>query len=719
MKVLFLGGTGVISSACSRLAVSRGIDLSLLNRGQTVRPVPEGARLLHGDVRDRAAVQRALGDTRFDAVVNWINFQPEQVEADIELFRDRTAQYIFISSASAYQKPLSSLPITESTPLHNPFWGYSQAKIACEERLMQAYQDEEFPITIVRPSHTYDRTKVPLLGHYTALDRMRKGKKVIVHGDGTSLWTLTHHEDFAKGFVGLLGNPHAIGQAFHITSDEVLTWNQIYTHLAHAAQVEPQIVHVPSDLIAAFDAEVGAGLLGDKAHSVIFDNSKIKRLVPGFVATIPFWQGAQEIVAWYEADPARQVVDEQADRLIERILGGVRGCSTRGVGCQVPDRIFKEEQPVDDNGDTTSDGNLAPDGAADRQRALPVAPTADEALALIDSFFRNHGLDPEEAADAHGWRRLSLGSAHGQVGVMQLQTGEHHLVVLAPLFEVEAASERLAEFYRQLLELNHDGTMAARFSLHDGVVCVSLSRPIRGLGQEEVNDAIREVMVVADGYQERLAEALEMLLGAEPVSLAELPNIKMTPREAQLIGAILAGCDAHGKRVFRYLMERWQKAGYQLSCSASGIGLRIPVGLKQFELGAMLVGAGERRQFFNLGWEGLRRYKLVPLKAVDRFQAAIKRIAEPHVQETTAHLWVTKDWNREDAEALFQALKKLARSVQPELDVEEEFTWDPSLPTLDIHVGPSTLAGIQETLLGCEARVQALYATLIEGWNQA
>jgi nucleoside-diphosphate-sugar epimerase len=330
MKVLFIGGTGVISSACSRLAARCGIDLYLLNRGQTARPVPEGAHILHGDIRDRASVERALGDATFDVVANWINFTPQHVEADIEIFRDRTGQYIFISSASAYQKPLSSLPITESTPLDNPFWAYSRAKIACEERLMQAYREKKFPFTIVRPSHTYDQTKVPLLGHYTDIDRMRKGKKVIVHGDGTSLWVLTHHEDFAKGFVGLLGNPRAVGHAFHITSDELLTWNQIYAILAHAAGVEPQIVHVPSDLIAAFDPEVGAGLLGDKAHSVIFDNNKIKRLVPGFAATIPFSQGAEEIVAWFDADPARQVVDEQANHLIDKVIAAYEAVSTGG-----------------------------------------------------------------------------------------------------------------------------------------------------------------------------------------------------------------------------------------------------------------------------------------------------------------------------------------------------------------------------------------------------
>ncbi len=320
MKVLFFGGTGVISSACSQLAVERGIELYLLNRGQTARPVPEGAHTLVGNIRDRASVSRALGDTTFDVVVNWLAFTVEHVEADIEFFRGRTGQYILISSASAYQKPLSSLPITESTPLHNPFWAYSRSKIACEDRLMHAYGEFGLPVTIVRPSHTYDRTSVPLIFHYTDLDRMRKGKKVVVHGDGTSLWVLTHHRDFAKGFVGLLGNERAIGQAFHITSDELLTWNQIYTILAHAAGVEPKIVHVPSDLIAAFDPEVGAGLLGDKAYSVIFDNSKIRQVVPDYAAAIPFSQGAREIVAWHDADPARQVVDERANQLIDRLI---------------------------------------------------------------------------------------------------------------------------------------------------------------------------------------------------------------------------------------------------------------------------------------------------------------------------------------------------------------------------------------------------------------
>ena len=320
MKVLFIGGTGTISSACSRLAVARGIELVIFNRGRTDRPIPEGAHVLYGDIRDRASVESALGDATFDVVVNWVSYTPEHVETDIELFGGRTGQYIFISTASAYHKPILSLPITESTPLHNPYWAYSRAKIACEERLARAYREEGFPVTIVRPSHTYDKTRLPVRGRYTVVDRMRKGKKVIVHGDGSSLWVLTHHTDFAKGFVGLLGNHHAIGDTFHITSDEVLSWNQIFTILAHAAGVEPQLVHVPSELIAAFDPEWGAGLLGDKTHSVIFDNTKIKRLVPDFSATIPYSQGAREVLAWFDADPARQVVDDEANHLMDRII---------------------------------------------------------------------------------------------------------------------------------------------------------------------------------------------------------------------------------------------------------------------------------------------------------------------------------------------------------------------------------------------------------------
>lgn len=320
MKVLFIGGTGIISSACTPLAVEQGFDLYLLNRGQTSRPVPEAAHILPADIRDKASVNRALGNLEFDVVVNWIGFTPDHIETDLALFQDRTQQYIFISSASAYQTPPVNLPVTESTPLDNPYWPYSQAKIACEARLMRAYREARFPVTIVRPSHTYDRTVLPFEGRYTVVERMRQGKPVIVHGDGTSLWVLTHHRDFAKGFVGLLGNSQAIGQAFHITSDEWLTWNQIFEIVARAAGTPVRMIHIPSDIIAEFNPDWGAGLLGDKAHSMIFDNSKIKRLVPDYAATIPFSRGAAEIMAWYDADPARRVVDKALDRQMDDLI---------------------------------------------------------------------------------------------------------------------------------------------------------------------------------------------------------------------------------------------------------------------------------------------------------------------------------------------------------------------------------------------------------------
>ena len=324
MRVLFIGGTGVISSACSELALRRGIELYLLNRGTSKRPTPEGAAILQGDIRHTGTIEAILGSLRFDAVVNWVAYTPDQVEADIKLFGSRTSQYIFISSASAYQKPPESLPITENTPLHNPFWQYSRNKAACEKRLEQAGQMSDFPFTIVRPSHTYDRTLLPFHGGYTDVARMRAGKPVIVHGDGTSLWTLTHHADFAVGFMGLLGNPQAIGQSYHITSDEWLTWNDIYATIAWAAGVEAQLVHAPSELIARFDAEWGASLLGDKMYSLIFDNSKIRQLVPDFKPVIPFRQGAQEIIAWYDEDESRQVAEPYVDRVQDQLVEVMR-----------------------------------------------------------------------------------------------------------------------------------------------------------------------------------------------------------------------------------------------------------------------------------------------------------------------------------------------------------------------------------------------------------
>ncbi len=321
LKVLFIGGSGTISSACSALAVERGIDLYLLNRGSTTaRAVPAGATVLRGDIRDPASAHQALGDLTFDAVVNWVAFTPEHVLADFDLFRERTAQYVFISSASAYQTPPERVPVVESTPLRNPFWQYSRDKMACEELLITAYRDAAFPATIVRPSHTYDQTSVPFDGGWTAVARMRQGKPVVVHGDGTSLWTLTHHLDFAKGFVPLLGHPRTIGEAFHITSDDVLSWNQIARSLATAAGVEAQLVHVTSDAIAAADPEWGAGLLGDKAHSMIFDNAKLRSVVPDYRATIPFEQGAREIVAWHDADVSRQQVDARLDAVMDSLV---------------------------------------------------------------------------------------------------------------------------------------------------------------------------------------------------------------------------------------------------------------------------------------------------------------------------------------------------------------------------------------------------------------
>src|SRR5512133_3614810 len=254
LRVLFIGGSGIISSACSRLAVERGIELYALNRGATqLRPLPSEVTILHGDIREKASVREALGDREFDVVVNWVAFTPDHVEVDLERFRGRIGQYIFISSASAYQTPPSRVPISESTPLHNPYWQYSRNKIACEDRLVRGYREEGFPATIVRPAHTYDHTSVPCYAGWTLIKRMREGKEVVVHGDGTSLGRLTHCDDFAKGLVPLLGSTRTIGEAFHITSDDVLTWNQVTMILAKAAGAEPKIAHVPSDAIAAAD----------------------------------------------------------------------------------------------------------------------------------------------------------------------------------------------------------------------------------------------------------------------------------------------------------------------------------------------------------------------------------------------------------------------------------------------------------------------------------
>jgi nucleoside-diphosphate-sugar epimerase len=324
MRVLFIGGTGIISTACSELAIARGIDLTLLTRGQRTAGIPAGAKTLQVDINNAADVLR---NEQFDAVVDWIAFTPADIERDLTLFRGRTKQFIFISSASAYQKPSTHYLITESTPLANPFWQYSRDKIACEDRLMRAYREEAFPITIVRPSLTYGETQITLAVNswaksFTVVDRMRRGKKVIVPGDGSSLWVITHNTDLAKGLVGLLGNPQAIGHAFHITSDEVMTWDQWYRLVAEAAGVEPNLIHIPSDYVGACLPEAYGGLIGDKAVSVVFDNSKIKRFVPDYCATTPFSRGIRRTMAWFDADPARKQIDDASNANWDKLIEG-------------------------------------------------------------------------------------------------------------------------------------------------------------------------------------------------------------------------------------------------------------------------------------------------------------------------------------------------------------------------------------------------------------
>jgi nucleoside-diphosphate-sugar epimerase len=332
MKVLFIGGTGIISTAATKLAAERGMELTLLRRGQRAADLPKNVPTIAADVTAEAAVAEALGNRSFDAVVDWIAFTPADVERDIRLFRGRTGQFVFISSASAYQKPVGHYLITESTPLANPYWQYSRDKIACEDRLMKAYREEGFPITIVRPSLTYGDTQIALAVNswqksYTAVDRMRRGKKVIVPGDGSSLWVITHNSDFAQGLVGLLGHRQAIGHAFHITSDEVMTWDQFYRITAQAAGVEARSVHIASEFVGACMPDEIGSLTGDKAVSVVFDNSKIKRFVPGYCAKVPFARGIQRTIEWFDADPRRKEIDEAAnaswDRLIDAYESGL------------------------------------------------------------------------------------------------------------------------------------------------------------------------------------------------------------------------------------------------------------------------------------------------------------------------------------------------------------------------------------------------------------
>ena len=296
------------------------MEVTLLNRGQSRRAPAEGVEVLTADIADADAVDAALAGREFDVVADMIAFTPQQVQRDIDRFEGRTGQYIFISSASAYQKPVSRLPITESTPLRNPFWQYSRDKIACEELLTAAYRDRGFPVTTLRPSHTYDRWTIPAFGGWTAIERIRRGKEIVVHGDGTSLWTLTHSSDFAVGFVGLLGDPLAIGDTFQITSDFVYTWNEIYSILGRAAGAEPKLRYAPSTLFEQAAPERSGQLTGDMAHSVVFDNTKIRRMVPDFNPVIPLHHAASECIDWHDAHPDLQRVDPQLDALYDRLL---------------------------------------------------------------------------------------------------------------------------------------------------------------------------------------------------------------------------------------------------------------------------------------------------------------------------------------------------------------------------------------------------------------
>jgi len=329
MRALLIGGTGTISSAITRQLVAQGHELYLLNRGNQNAAVPLNVHILQADIHDEAMVLELIGNLTFDVVADFIAFRKAHVERDYRLFAGRTQQFVFISSASAYQKPLSDYRITEGTPLANPFWAYSREKIACEDYLLQQYREDGFPVTIVRPSHTYDERSIPVgvhgrSGSWQVARRMLAGKPVLIHGDGTSLWTLTHSSDFAKGFVGLLGNIHAIGESVHITSDETVTWNQVYAVIANALGVELKAVHVSSEFLDACSTEdFRGGLIGDKANSVVFDNSKLKRLVPDFVATTRVDEGIGRTVQFILAHPDYQHVDADFDAWCDKVIAAL------------------------------------------------------------------------------------------------------------------------------------------------------------------------------------------------------------------------------------------------------------------------------------------------------------------------------------------------------------------------------------------------------------
>lgn len=326
MKVLFIGGTGTISMAITKGLVEQGHDVYLFNRGSRNSELPKEVKFIRGDINNEAEAAERLAEHSFDVVCDFIGFVPSQLERDFRLFNGKTKQFMYISSASAYQKPLADYKITESTPLANPYWQYSRDKIACEEFLMKMYRENGFPVTIIRPSHTYDERSVPVGAHgkngsWQVVKRMLEGKPVIVHGDGTSLWTMTFNSDFAKGFIGLMGNVHAIGETYHITSDESLTWNQIYQSLANALGVEYKPYYVPSDFLhAVSDYDFRGGLIGDKSNSVVFDNSKLKRAVPDFVATIRHDVGVKKAVEYVLSHPECQVEDPEFDAWCDKVI---------------------------------------------------------------------------------------------------------------------------------------------------------------------------------------------------------------------------------------------------------------------------------------------------------------------------------------------------------------------------------------------------------------
>jgi nucleoside-diphosphate-sugar epimerase len=323
MKVLFIGGTGNISTASVELAVARGYDVTVFNRGQRASLIDGDVRTIAGDRDNPDDLRRVAAAGPYDVVANFVGYRPEQVAKDIEAFSGKIGQYVFISSASVYQKPANHYVITEATPLANPRWQYSRDKLACENLLMQAYRDSAFPTTIVRPSYTYGVSWIPsALGgqDYTVVDRMRRGLPIVVHGDGQSLWVNTCNEDFAVGFVGLFGNPRAMGEAFHITSDEALTWDNIYLDMARAAGCEAKLVHISSEMIVALYPEQEGNLLGDKAISSVFDNSKIKRVVPEFRCKYTFLQGMRRSIAWYDANPSRRKINPAANAMLDRLI---------------------------------------------------------------------------------------------------------------------------------------------------------------------------------------------------------------------------------------------------------------------------------------------------------------------------------------------------------------------------------------------------------------